>query len=95
MMLLFQLLFLLILALLISSLNMAGQTEILAFGQDAIRTVWGVVVTLLWVAIWVGSGIAAGVVTRLKRHGFALGCIGSVFLGPLALLIALVIPRRR
>ena len=93
--LLFQYLFFFIVLSLGMSLNVAGHSPLLEAGQEALRTVWGVVAMLVYLAVWALCGLAAGFITSRKRQGFALGCIGGVFLGPLALLIALLVPRKR
>jgi uncharacterized membrane protein YhdT len=91
---LFQFLFFLIVLSLGQGLDLAGLTQFREAGQNALHALWGMLATLAYLTFWVVCGLVAGVITRRKRHGFALGCIGGILLGPLALLIALLVPRR-
>lgn len=92
--LLLQWLWLLIVLSLGLGLEAAGYSQVADAGREAMRTLWAALVTVIYLTFWGFCGLAAGAITRRKRHGFVLGCIGGIFLGPLALLIALLIPRR-
>jgi hypothetical protein len=54
-----------------------------------------VVILLVVIAVWIGQGALAGRIASVKGRSFGLWLAAALIVGPIVILAALLLPRRR